>query len=271
MKTNSLSIFTNMMICILPCMEYCYEFGRATFKVLAAYFPSTRNIQSDDDADCFYQAVLYGIRKYEDDNIASLAKALKFSTVWNLLQTGRITEAECVEYLKPTSYATNEHYLQVAKDLGVCIWFISMADKQVAVYNRSEDRSNRVYVGWHDGHVQPFYFGVTPNLETLELDGWEVDVVQAWFPLSSCIGRKARTPRVLFDSLVARTGLSCSLDIRANAAYMRCKDCRSTLATIRRTGKHSDGSVQWELYKVSLDHKYDCSDYSPIHCTIDHK
>ncbi|GKT30268.1 hypothetical protein ADUPG1_005456, partial [Aduncisulcus paluster] len=125
-------------------------FTSALVTSLGRFLPSSSAILSTvDKADCFYQALLVAMG-YATNIMAHLAPALKARTVLNLYVTGRLSSDEFVHDMLPTTLAHNAHYMQAAKDAGVCIWFLSMADKEVAIYNSPADgMATRVYIGYH--------------------------------------------------------------------------------------------------------------------------
>ncbi|GKT30776.1 hypothetical protein ADUPG1_001692 [Aduncisulcus paluster] len=107
---------------------------------------------------------------YPSSIIAYLAPALKARTVLNLYVSGRLNEEEFVHDCQPSTLAHNAHYMQAAKDAGICLWFFCMADKEVAIYNATDDGPHtRVCIGWHDRHVRPLSFRRPPSAGVLVL------------------------------------------------------------------------------------------------------
>ncbi|GKT31102.1 hypothetical protein ADUPG1_005752, partial [Aduncisulcus paluster] len=70
--------------------------------------------------------------------------------------------------------------------------------------------------------------------------GWIVDYVQTWFTPQSYVGMTGSHPRVIYDSVCAKTGLKCRLEIvkdatrHMKAGYFRCYECKATLANVKK-------------------------------------
>ncbi|GKT33523.1 hypothetical protein ADUPG1_007400 [Aduncisulcus paluster] len=200
-----------------------------------------------------------------------LAPALKARTVLNMFLTHRLSTEELKTELLPSSLAHNAHYMQAACDMGVCIWFLSLEDKHLAIYNSPADGlARRVYMGWHEKHVRPVFFKRALPVGQMAAKGWEVDMVQTWRCPGEFVGAIGSTPKEVYKLVTDRTGLVCMYDVRKTPsrkpliAYLRCRECKATLATV----KHNKESRKWYLAKADLDHKPACSLYSPEHCTI---
>ncbi|GKT31956.1 hypothetical protein ADUPG1_006260 [Aduncisulcus paluster] len=237
-------------------------------RTVGAFVPRSVPIDSSaENADCFYKAVWVAMG-YDVATVQPLATALKARTVLNLFLTHRLDLAEFTEALLPSSLAHNEHYMQVAMDLDLCIWFMSFGDQHLAVYNHSGRK--RIYIGWHNNHVRPiFFWGGVLTIDDLKKRSWEIDKIETWFDPQGQVGKTATTPNLLYEMFTRKTGLYSRLDVRYDGqrrprrAYIRCPECGATLATM----VYKEHKL-WELTKAPLDHRESCVLFSYEHCTI---
>ncbi|GKT28452.1 hypothetical protein ADUPG1_000656, partial [Aduncisulcus paluster] len=154
-------------------MDYHTRFIKALVETLGHYIPRSIAIDSTpENADCFYQALLVAMG-FDQALLPHLAPALKARTVLNMFLTHRLSTEELKTELLPSSLAHNAHYMQAACDMGVCIWFLSLEDKHLAIYNSPADGlARRVYMGWHEKHVRPVFFKRALPVGQMAAKGW---------------------------------------------------------------------------------------------------